>query len=164
MFSAIGDALARDEPVTIAGFGKFIMRSRARPPGPQPPNRGARRHRGLEGAVVQGGKGPSRRGQRIGWRDKRPGACPSSRQCRHGTRAHSHTPAPKPTGDTPALASDRSEKPRLRRCVGDKRCSLRARPGRRRPAPAGSPRCLWQGGEVGTSSVRRPCPQPRSHA
>ena len=29
VFSAIGDALARDEPATIAGFGKFIMRSRA---------------------------------------------------------------------------------------------------------------------------------------
>ena len=29
VFSAIGNALARDEPVTIAGFGKFVMRSRA---------------------------------------------------------------------------------------------------------------------------------------
>ena len=29
VFSAIGDALARDEPVTIAGFGKFAIRSRA---------------------------------------------------------------------------------------------------------------------------------------
>ena len=28
VFSAIGDALARDEPVTIAGFGKFFARSR----------------------------------------------------------------------------------------------------------------------------------------
>ena len=29
VFSAIGDALAHDEPVTIAGFGKFATRSRA---------------------------------------------------------------------------------------------------------------------------------------
>lgn len=29
VFSAIGDALAHDEPVTIAGFGKFTTRSRA---------------------------------------------------------------------------------------------------------------------------------------
>ena len=89
VFSAIGDALARDEPVTIAGFGKFVMRSRAGRQGRNPQNRGARRDRGLEGALVQGGEGPPRRGQRIGWRDKRPGAGPSSRQCRHGTRAHS---------------------------------------------------------------------------
>ena len=29
VFSTIGDALARDEAVTIAGFGKFTARSRA---------------------------------------------------------------------------------------------------------------------------------------
>ena len=29
VFSAIGDALARAEPVAIAGFGKFAVRSRA---------------------------------------------------------------------------------------------------------------------------------------
>ena len=29
VFSAIGDVLAPDEPVTIAGFGNFVMRSRA---------------------------------------------------------------------------------------------------------------------------------------
>ena len=29
VFSAIGDALARDETVAIAGFGKFATRSRA---------------------------------------------------------------------------------------------------------------------------------------
>ena len=29
VFSAIGDALARGEPVAIAGFGKFAVRSRA---------------------------------------------------------------------------------------------------------------------------------------
>ena len=29
VFSAIGDALARDEPVAIAGFGKFVIRGRA---------------------------------------------------------------------------------------------------------------------------------------
>ena len=36
VFSAIGDALARDEPVTIAGFGKFVMRSRAARQGRNP--------------------------------------------------------------------------------------------------------------------------------
>jgi len=30
VFSAIADALARDEPVAIAGFGKFTVRGRAR--------------------------------------------------------------------------------------------------------------------------------------
>ena len=29
VFSAIADALARDEPVAIAGFGRFAVRSRA---------------------------------------------------------------------------------------------------------------------------------------
>ena len=28
VFAAIADALARDEPVTIAGFGKFAVRPR----------------------------------------------------------------------------------------------------------------------------------------
>ena len=36
MFSAIGDALARDEPVAIAGFGKFAVRSRAARSGRNP--------------------------------------------------------------------------------------------------------------------------------
>ena len=46
VFSAIGDALAGDEPVTIAGFGKFVMRRRAararaelRKPGSPSPSR-----------------------------------------------------------------------------------------------------------------------------
>ena len=36
VFSAIGDALARDEPVAIAGFGKFAVRSRAARTGRNP--------------------------------------------------------------------------------------------------------------------------------
>ena len=36
VFSAIGDALARDEAVTIAGFGKFVTRSRAARQGRNP--------------------------------------------------------------------------------------------------------------------------------
>ena len=36
VFSAIGDALARDEAVTIAGFGKFATRSRAARTGRNP--------------------------------------------------------------------------------------------------------------------------------
>ena len=45
VFSAIGDALARDEPVAIAGFGKFVIRGRAarqvaiRKPGSPSPSR-----------------------------------------------------------------------------------------------------------------------------
>ena len=64
----IGGALARDEPVTIAGFGKFTTRSPAARQGrnPRTGERGARRHRGLKGAFVQGGQGPPRRGRRPG--------------------------------------------------------------------------------------------------
>ena len=66
VFSAIADALARDEPVAIAGFGKFAVRGRAaRQSGTQSPNPGGGRRVGIEGAVVQAGEGPSRRGQRI---------------------------------------------------------------------------------------------------
>ena len=36
MFSAIADALARDEPVAIVGFGQFALRSRAARQGPNP--------------------------------------------------------------------------------------------------------------------------------
>ena len=36
VFSAIADALARDEPVSIAGFGKFTDRSRSARPGRNP--------------------------------------------------------------------------------------------------------------------------------
>ena len=36
VFSAIADALARDEPVAIAGFGKFAVRSRAAGQGRNP--------------------------------------------------------------------------------------------------------------------------------
>ena len=36
VFSAIGDALARDEPVAIAGFGQFVIRDRAARQGRNP--------------------------------------------------------------------------------------------------------------------------------
>ena len=36
VFSAIADALARDEPVAIAGFGKFAVRDRAAREGRNP--------------------------------------------------------------------------------------------------------------------------------
>ena len=36
VFSAIGDALARDEPAAIAGFGTFFTRTRAPRRGPNP--------------------------------------------------------------------------------------------------------------------------------
>ena len=58
--AAIGDALARDESVTIAGVGTFCIhedpRSRARMQSPY--GRGDR-HRRLAGGRVQGGQGPA---------------------------------------------------------------------------------------------------------
>lgn len=36
VFSAIADALARDEPVAVAGFGKFAVRGRAARQGRNP--------------------------------------------------------------------------------------------------------------------------------
>jgi len=36
VFTAIADALARDEPVAIAGFGKFVVRGRAARQGRNP--------------------------------------------------------------------------------------------------------------------------------
>ena len=65
VLSAIVDALSRDEPVAIAGFGKFALRSRAARQGRNPRTGGAGRRPGVEGAVVQAGESPSRRGQRI---------------------------------------------------------------------------------------------------
>ena len=73
VFSAIGDALARGEPTAIAGFGTFVVQGRAaRRRRKCSPNRRARRHRRLPGAVVQGREGPSRPGQRLAWRRRRP--------------------------------------------------------------------------------------------
>ena len=81
VFSAIAEAIARDETVAIAGFGKFDVRSRPARTGRNPPDRRARRHRRVEGAIVQAGEGASRRGQRIAGRSW-PGACASSRRRR----------------------------------------------------------------------------------
>ena len=92
VFSAIGDALARDEAVTIAGFGKFVDPQSGRANRKESPDRGARRHRRLEGAFVQGRQGPSRRGQRLGGRANRPGSCRSPRQRPRRTCAPSSRP------------------------------------------------------------------------
>ena len=64
VFAAIAEALARDETVAIAGFGKSPSEAAPRVRDAIP-NRGAGRHPGVEGAVVQAGESPSRRGQRI---------------------------------------------------------------------------------------------------
>ena len=55
VFSAIGDALARDEPVTIAGFGNFVMRSRAGRQGryPKPGSPSPSRPRGRRRSMRQ---------------------------------------------------------------------------------------------------------------
>ena len=65
----------RDQGQRRAHGGGRVLRHRRRPRAGR-----TRRHRGLKDAVVQGGEGPSRRGQRIAWGAKRPGACRSSRQ------------------------------------------------------------------------------------
>ena len=93
--TAIGDALARGEPVAIAGFGKFATRSRAARRGRNSPNRGTRRHRGLEGAVVQGSEGTARRGQRVACRRGRspaPALPPDNDAADHARLRHSHGP------------------------------------------------------------------------
>ena len=69
VFSAIGDGARR-------AHGHRGVRDVRRPqprraPSPQSPNRRARRHRRLPGAVVQGREGPSRPGQRLAWRRRR---------------------------------------------------------------------------------------------
>ena len=83
VFSAIGDALARNEPVSIAGFGKFVMRNRAaragRNPGTGEPVVAIAASRV---PAIQGREGPSRRGQRIAWRATRTDARLASRQRR----------------------------------------------------------------------------------
>ena len=56
VFSAIADALARDEPVAIPGFGKFAVRSRAARQGRNP--------RTGEPVAVSASKMPSRRSNR----------------------------------------------------------------------------------------------------
>ena len=74
VFSAIGDALARGEPAAIArGSGRSPCAAAPRAVAATcSPNRRARRHRRLPGAVVQGREGPSRPGQRLAWRRRRP--------------------------------------------------------------------------------------------
>ena len=64
VFAAIGDALARDEAVAIAGFGTFSSRARPRASGAEPANGREHRHRRLHGAGVQGRKEAPRYRQR----------------------------------------------------------------------------------------------------
>ena len=65
-FSVIADALARDEPVAIAGLGKLAVRGRSAPPVrgaiPEPGNRSPYRRRKRRRSSPES---PSRRGQRI---------------------------------------------------------------------------------------------------
>ena len=129
-----------------------------RAPGSQSENRGARRHHGLEGAVVQGGEGPSRRGQRIAWRAKRPGAGRSSRQRRRdrctpspylrdealGLEAGSFPCACVRPIDEPALHASRGRLTHFTpRAVGLASGRIRWAVER-----------LWQGGDVGISSLQ----------
>ena len=61
VFSAIGEALASGESVVIPGFGTFTPKARAARQG-RTAHRQEHRHRGLQGAFVQGWQVPSRRG------------------------------------------------------------------------------------------------------
>ena len=63
-FSMIAEALARDETVTIAGFGSFSTRARLGTTGPQPRHRREHHHRRLEEPGVQGREEAARDGQR----------------------------------------------------------------------------------------------------
>ena len=65
LLSAIADALARGESVTIAGFGKFTTRDRPARTGRNSPDRRSRRHRRVASAGVQGRQGPARRSEPI---------------------------------------------------------------------------------------------------
>ena len=54
LFSAIAEALARDESVVIPGFGAFTTKRHGSPPGSQSAHRREHRHRGLQGAFDLG--------------------------------------------------------------------------------------------------------------
>ena len=67
VLEAIAEALAREEPMRLAGFGTLTTKSRAARTGRSPANRGGGGNPGLEGAVVQGGLGAEgRREQGLG--------------------------------------------------------------------------------------------------
>ena len=119
VFSAIGDALARDEPVAIPGFGKFVIRGRAARQGRNPQTGEPVAIAGLEGAVVQGGEGPSRRGQRIAWRAKRPPFVPATppRQVRAFTMHTRRNTRPGSRELPLRLLSSRSTSPRFTHLV-----------------------------------------------
>ena len=59
-FSMIGEALARDETVAIAGFGTFSTRARSARQGRNPRHRREHHRRRLEDPGVQGGEEPTR--------------------------------------------------------------------------------------------------------
>ena len=129
----------------------------------QSANRGARRHRGLEGAVVQGGEGPPRRGQRIAWRAKRPPR--SSRR-----RRRPCTPSPYARAEALGLEAESFPCACVKPIVEP---ALHASPGRPTPfTPSaiglatrrirrGAGR-LWQGGDGGISAFCRTRKHPRS--
>ena len=62
VLGSIGDALAKGETVSIAGFGTFSVKESSGPAGTQSTHGREHRDRGFEGAVVQGGEGAARRG------------------------------------------------------------------------------------------------------
>ena len=59
VFTAIGDGLAQDEAVAIAGFGTFSVKKRPARPGSQSAYGGAHHDRRFVGPVVQGVEGPA---------------------------------------------------------------------------------------------------------
>ena len=164
VFSAIGDALARGRARRHRRIRAVRHPRPCRAPGSQSANRGARRHRGLEGAVVQGGEGPSRRGQRIAWRAKRPPRssrqrprvrCAPSQCIRAETLGLENGSSPcacvKPI-DEPALHASRGGlTPFTPRAVGPPTGPTRWAVGR-----------LWQEGDAGISAFCRTRNHPRS--
>ena len=61
VFTAIGDGLAQDEAVAIAGFGTFSIKQRPSRSG-RNPRTGVHHNRGLGGSGIQGAKDFARRG------------------------------------------------------------------------------------------------------
>ena len=143
--------------------GGRVLRHRRRPRAGR-----TRRHRGLKDAVVQGGEGPSRRGQRIAWGAKRPGACRSSRQRLRRRRT------PSPCIGVEALGLENGSFPCacVRPIYEPALHASRGRPTHFTPRAIGLPTgpTRWGAGRlgqersVGVSAIRRPREHMRNRA
>ena len=74
-FRAVGDSLAKGEPVSIAGFGTFTTKSRPARQGRNPPHRRGHRYRGVHGARIQARQGRFATPSTLGLPDRPAGDC-----------------------------------------------------------------------------------------